>query len=150
MNLAPVSHPHVNEYVLWPDKLTLFFSGSVNASIPLWSWALMDATDLYASDRGHESVKTEKTHIWAATVGLGKGLAFLDKRKWSGYLTIKSHLRDCLIFSFDPKDRYDPLIKRCVELLCIVSKKHDTMIITGDENEFCRSLCLDAYKEYGR
>ncbi len=144
MNLDPCPHPHVNEYVRWPNELTLYFSGSVNCSIPLWSWALMDATDLYASDRGHEKVKTEKTHIWAATVGLGKALAFLNERKWRGKLLIKSHLKDCNIFSMAHED--SPMMRRCRDLLASIN--WDTEVITSDENEFACCLVRQAYEEY--
>lgn len=150
MNLEPCPHPHVNEHVTWPDELTLYFTGSVNASIPLWAWAIMDATNLYASDRGHEVTKIERTHVWAATVAMGKALAFLNERKWTGKLLIRSHLRDCGIFKLNSIARHDPLIKRCLELIAHISRKYATEVITCDENDFACSLCRQAYQEYGR
>jgi hypothetical protein len=148
MNMPTPPHPYVNEYVPWPDELTLFFSGDVCCSIPLWAWALMHKTDLYASDRGHELVKTEKTHVWAATVGLGKGLVFLNERGWKGSLKIKSHVVDCPIFGRGAPLELAKMAQRCRELLANIKWK--TEVISGDENEFARGLVRQAYQEYGR
>ncbi len=113
---------------------------------------MLDATDLYASDRGHEVVKTEKTHIWAATVGLGKALAFLNERKWRGKLLIKSHVRDVWVFGKTIRapqicDWIDPpMMERFGKLLASI--KWNAEVITSDENEFACCLVRQAYQEY--
>ncbi len=145
--MEPCPHPYVNEYVRWPNELTLYFAGDTICYAPFWGWAIMDATDLYASDRGHVPTKVHRTNIWAATVGLGKGCAFLGERKWAGKLVIKSHLRDCGIFQNIRASDVDQMIQRCWRLLDGI--KWTAKPITGDENEFARGLVRQAYKEWG-
>ncbi len=142
MNLDAVAHPHITPHVQMPKEMSLFFSGNMVASIPVWAWALMDATDLYASDRGTTETKHVRTHIWAATVGLGKGCAFLHERKWRGRLTIKCHLRDVGIFQ--PAST-DPLIVRCKELLTGI--QWTAARVEWVANDFTTLLCNDAYRE---
>lgn len=148
MNLGPTPHPHTLDYVTFPKELTLYFSGDSICDYPCWAWAIMDATTLYASDRGHEESKVVRSNIWCATVGLGKGCAFLHERKWKGKLAVKSHLRDCGIFKSVRASEVGRMVKRCWELLTGV--KWETAVITGDENEFCRSLVQQAWKEIGQ
>jgi hypothetical protein len=142
VNMGTVAHPHITPHVVMPKELFLYFSGDVPACIPVWSWALMDATDLYASDRGTVGTSVQRTHIWAATVGLGKGCAFLSERKWRGRLTIKCHLRDVGIFRADCAD---PLIVRCKELLTGIQWTAER--VEWVANDFTTLLCNDAYRE---
>ncbi len=141
MNMQPVTHPHINPHVPLPKVLDLYFTGDMVCYVPCWAWALMDATDLFASDRGTVDTKMQHTHIWAATVGLGKACVFLHERQWCGTLTIKSHLRDVGIFHTTA----DPLIVRCRELLTGIrwtAKRVEWM-----ENDFTTLLCNEAYRE---
>lgn len=106
----------------------------------------MDATDLFASDRGSIETKLHRTHVWAGTIALGKALAWLvEQRKWKGELCIKTHLRDVLgaIGRID-----DPMMLRIHQLL--QGTKWTVQPCSGDENEFTRSLCREAYKEWGK
>src|SRR4051812_8560858 len=107
--MKPTGQLFVNQYCPLPGKLRLYFAGETSLGVLCWAWALMDTTDIYASDRGTveppgEPGKPKKvpnlnwylSDAYPATAALGRAARWLKEQGWTGELDILSHQKEVI------------------------------------------------------